>query len=92
MPPDSRTPPKGSGGGWSRTLRDASPYLAIGTTLAATVLAGLGVGHWIDERWGTDPLFLILGGSLGVVAALVYFFRTVASLSKRKAGSEGERR
>jgi ATP synthase protein I len=91
-PPERSTPPEGSGEDWSRAIREAGPYVGLGTTLAVTVLAGLGGGHWIDGRWGTDPLFLILGGSLGVAAALIYFFRTVKGFSKGKAGGEREPR
>jgi ATP synthase protein I len=68
-----------------RALREAGPYLGLGTTLAATVLAGLGAGYWLDERLGTRPWFLLGGGTLGVGVALLYFFRAVSSLSKRRA-------
>lgn len=67
-------------------LRDAAPLLSLGMTLAVTVLAGLGGGYWLDGRLGTSPWFLLGGGCLGIGAALVYFFRTVATATKRKAG------
>ena len=44
------------------------------------------MGHWLDVRLGTQPWFLLVGGTLGVGGALVYFFRTVSSLGKRRAG------
>jgi F0F1-type ATP synthase assembly protein I len=50
------------------------------------VLAGLGGGHWLDGRLGTRPVFLLLGGALGLGAAMVHFFRAVAGQSKRQAG------
>jgi ATP synthase protein I len=65
-------------GDWTRALRETAPYLSLGTTLAATVLLGVGVGHWIDRRWGTQPVFLLVGGTLGVVTALYQFFKTVS--------------
>jgi len=71
-----------------RALREAGPYLGLGTTLAATVLAGLGAGYWLDARLGTQPWFLLVGGTLGVGVALLYFFRAVSSLSKRRAGQQ----
>jgi F0F1-type ATP synthase assembly protein I len=49
------------------------------------VLAGLGGGHWLDGRLGTRPVFLLLGGTLGVGAALYHFFKTVAAQDKRQA-------
>ncbi|MCG6927058.1 MAG: AtpZ/AtpI family protein [Acidobacteria bacterium] len=77
--PDSR----GSrAGDRRRALREAGPYVGLGTTLAATVLAGLGAGYWLDGQLGTRPWFLLAGGTLGVIAALVYFFRTVTDLWK----------
>jgi len=72
----------GNARGWARTLRDVAPYLGIGTTLAVTVLAGLGAGYWLDAQLGTTPWLLLLGGTFGLGAALFYFFRTVASLKR----------
>jgi len=66
-------------GDWARVVRDLAPYLGIGTTLAVTVLLGLGVGRWLDDRLGAQPLFLLLGGFLGLGLALYQFFKTVAS-------------
>jgi F0F1-type ATP synthase assembly protein I len=51
-------------------------------TLAVTVLAGLGAGYWLDSRLGTRPWFLLVGSSLAVVVALVYFVKTVAGSAK----------
>jgi len=55
-------------------------------TLAVTVLAGLGGGYWLDGRLGTRPAFMLVGGSLAVVAALVYFIRTVTGSTKDQTG------
>ena len=67
-------------------MREAAPYMGLGTTLAVTVLAGLGGGYWLDGRLGTRPGFLLLGGCLGLAAALIHFIKTVAGLNKRQAG------
>lgn len=87
--PSPPEPPRVSGEpgrDWQRALREAAPYLGLGTTLAVTVLAGIGGGYWLDGRLGTRPVFLLLGGTLGVGAALYHFFKTVAELNRRKAG------
>ena len=73
----------GGGRGFAKGLRDAAPLLGLGTTLAVTVLAGLGGGYWLDRRLETRPWFLLLGGVLGVGAALYHFLKTVAGLQKR---------
>lgn len=48
-----------------------------------TVLAGILGGYWLDRRLGTRPVFLLLGGTLGLAAGLYYFFKTVAGQDKR---------
>ena len=64
-------------GDWTRALREAGPYLSIGTSLAATVLLGVGAGYWLDRRFGTTPVFFLIGSALGLFAALYQFFKTV---------------
>ncbi len=46
------------------------------------MLAGLGAGYWLDERFSTRPAFLLLGGSLGVGAGLYHFVKSVLSALK----------
>ena len=82
-PPERSDPEGGAARGWGRAVHDAAPLLGLGSTLAATVLAGLGVGYWLDGRLGTRPVFLLVGSCLGIGAAMVYFFRSVASSKGR---------
>ena len=82
-PPVRPEGPRGSARGWASGLRETGPYLGLGTTLAVTVLAGLGGGYWLDSRLGTRPVFLLLGGVLALAAGLYHFFKTVAGLQKR---------
>ncbi|MGE5127497.1 MAG: AtpZ/AtpI family protein [Betaproteobacteria bacterium] len=78
-PPETENPKGGDARDWTRGLREAAPLLGLGMTLAVTVLVGLGGGYWLDGRLGTRPLFLLVGASLGIVGALVYFVKTVGS-------------
>lgn len=71
----SDTRPAGSG--LNRALRDAAPYLGLGTTLAASVLLGLGGGYWLDSKLGTRPAFFLVGAALGLLAAGLHFYRTL---------------
>jgi ATP synthase protein I len=73
-PQDSRPPGKD----WQRAVREAGPYLAMGTSLAVTVLLGLWIGHWLDKKLGTEPTFFLVGAGLGLVAAGLQFFKAVA--------------
>lgn len=86
MSPDNRVARPGERPGrqgeWGTALRDVAPLIGIGTTLAVTVLLGLGVGYWVDRRLGTEPWLLLVGGLLGMALAFYQFYRTVAGLRK----------
>jgi F0F1-type ATP synthase assembly protein I len=56
-------------------LRDSAPYLGIGSSLAFTVLLCLWVGHWLDEKFGTEPRYFLVGAVVGVAAAALHFWR-----------------
>jgi len=76
-PPEEK-PESQVSGDWTRVVRDLAPYLGIGTSLAVTVLLGLLGGYGLDARFGTRPMFLLLGGVVGLALALYQFFKTVA--------------
>ena len=56
------------------------PYLGLGSGLAVTRLFFLGVGYWLDGRFGTRPILFLVGGALGVGVALYQFVRSVGKL------------
>ena len=53
----------------SRDLPGLAAFLTLGTTIAGTVGAFVGLGLWGDAVFGTSPLCLVLGLVLGCVAA-----------------------
>jgi F0F1-type ATP synthase assembly protein I len=75
QPPPGRT--KGAGGDWTRAVREAAPYLGLGTSLAISILGGLGLGYWLDGKLGTGPIFLLVGGAFGMFAAGYQFYKSV---------------
>lgn len=70
-------PKKSPDSDWARVLREAAPYLGLGTSLALTVLLSLAAGYYLDERFGTRPVLFLIGAVLGLVAAGIEFVRTV---------------
>lgn len=64
---------------WQNGLRDAAPYLTFGIQLAATMVVYVMGGYFVDRWLETEPVFLIIGSVLGMVA----FFVQVVRLSKR---------
>lgn len=70
--PDGR-----AGSDWTRALREAAPYLGIGTGMAATVLLCLAGGYWLDGKLGTRPVFFLAGAAFGLFAAFYSFSKQV---------------
>jgi F0F1-type ATP synthase assembly protein I len=71
-------PPGRGTGDWQRALREAAPFLGLGTSLALTILVPLAGGYWLDGRLGTAPLFLLAGAVLGMVAAAYHFLKLLS--------------
>ena len=63
-------------------MRQAAPYLLLGTQMAATVIVLGGIGWWIDSIASTDPLILVIGLSVGSIVGLVQFLRSVHRLGE----------
>ncbi|PLT35871.1 AtpZ/AtpI family protein [Bacillus sp. V5-8f] len=45
--------------------------------LAGSLLVGIFVGRWLDEKLGAAPLFLVVGLLLGLAAGIFSMLRTV---------------
>ncbi|MBK5257886.1 MAG: AtpZ/AtpI family protein [Vicinamibacteria bacterium] len=67
---------------FAKVLREAAPYLGLGTALAVTVGLCFAFGFWLDQLAGTRPVLALVFGLLGVVAALIQFVRMASSLNR----------
>lgn len=68
--------------GWKTALRTAGKVSQIGFTFVFSVIISVGIGYWLDNQFGTEPifklLFLVLGlfsGGLSVYKTLSKFLR-----------------
>jgi hypothetical protein len=68
---------------FARVLREAAPYLGMGTALAVTVGLAFALGYWLDGLMGTRPALSLALGSAGVIAALVHFVKTASTLKSK---------
>jgi F0F1-type ATP synthase assembly protein I len=53
----------------------AAYYLGIGWYFATCVVLGIVGGRWLDGRFDTAPLFVLIGMLLGMAAALYGGYR-----------------
>ena len=66
-PPAKPAPPAGRAATLARQFALA---VELPFAFVATVVIGGGIGYWLDSRFHTSPLFLLLLGALGFGAAV----------------------
>jgi len=58
-------------GNWQDSMREASPYLSLGTQVAMTMVAFVVGGYFLDRFLETTPWFILAGAILGMVCIFV---------------------
>lgn len=66
----------------------ASMIISIGLEM---VVPGL-IGYWLDGRFGTEPVLLLVGFAVGIVAAGWQLTRLVAKLSAANSKRDSSKR
>ena len=70
-PPDKPEQGRGATGG----QQDLWKYLGSGSQLAVTVILFVGIGWWLDQRYGWSPWGTLILGMLGLAAGLYHFVK-----------------
>jgi len=76
--------------------REKSPFLAFavygaaGVQLAASVVAGLFIGDYIDKKAGTGPWITVAGLALGFAGGLINMFRIVKTITRNGGGEDAD--
>jgi ATP synthase protein I len=52
-----------------KTIKDLAYFSSVGFAMALSIVIGVVVGYYIDEKYGTDPWFLYIGLGMGIAAA-----------------------
>jgi ATP synthase protein I len=60
-----------------RPYRAMALMSAILSQLVGSILVGIFAGRWIDQKWDTEPLFLIIGLLLGLAAGIFAMLRLI---------------
>lgn len=79
-------------------LGEYGKYASLGISLVVTTAVYLFLGYragvWLDDRWGTEPVFLLVGIVLGMVLSVVSLVKELFALerssrtSRRPEGGE----
>lgn len=69
---------------WQPALR----LIGVGWYIGISILLGVLAGSWLDSKFGTKPLFVIVGVILGVVVAVYGVYRMLLPLIGGKQNKE----
>lgn len=66
----------------------------FGLIIVIPIIAGVAIGAWLDNQFGTRPLFLIIFLILFLISAMTNVYNTAMRLAKKEArgGSEDDKR
>lgn len=59
---------------YNEIFRALADFSQIGVTIAASVLVGVLLGQFLDDKFGTEPWFLLIFSILGVGAGIKSLF------------------
>jgi ATP synthase protein I len=69
---------------WQAALR----LIGVGWYVGLSILAGVLAGLWLDDKFSTKPLFVMLGLFLGIVVAFYGVYRMLSLLIGNKKNKE----
>ena len=69
---------------WVAALR----LTGVGFFIGVCILLGIFAGIWLDERFNTEPIFLIIGLILGIIAAFYGVYQMLLPLLNNKQDKE----
>lgn len=83
--PDSPQKGTGQGGsGWQETAVILARISGIGWYVVGSIGAGIGAGWWLDRQFGTEPILLLIGLLLGVIAAFTGMIRLLSAFGRQR--------
>jgi F0F1-type ATP synthase assembly protein I len=59
--------------------------LQLGWMMAGAMLIPLGIGIWLDRRYSTAPLFILVGALVGVLASTIGVMRLATRMIETSA-------
>jgi len=58
-----------------QTIRELGYFASLGMSVAFAIFIGLGIGYWLDKKFGTEPILLFVGLAFGIAAGFSNIIR-----------------
>ena len=69
----------------------AGAYAGFGLQFAISILVFLWIGQWLDKRFGTSPIFLLIFVFVGGGGAFYSIYRKLMAMQEREEQANRER-
>lgn len=57
------------------TVRELGYFASLGMSMAFAIIIGLGIGYWLDKKFDTQPVWLLIGLAFGIAAGFNNIYR-----------------
>ncbi|MCG8684720.1 MAG: AtpZ/AtpI family protein [Desulfobacterales bacterium] len=51
-----------------KTFRELGYFASLGMSVALSIVIGLAIGYWLDKKFDTQPVLLLVGLGFGIAA------------------------
>jgi ATP synthase protein I len=58
-----------------KTVRELGYFASLGMSVALSIFIGLGIGLWLDKKFGTEPILMFVGLAFGIAAGFSNIIR-----------------
>lgn len=84
--------PKKDNKSFTESISQVTPYLGLGTQLAATIGIMVYVGVFLDDSFNTKPVFILICAFFGAFAGLYNFIKSVIELDKINRSKKNDKK
>ncbi len=71
-----------------RKREAALRLVGVGFFIGSSIVAGVAVGFWLDSRFNTEPILVIVGLLLGIAVAFYGVYQMLLPLLRNKGDKE----
>ncbi len=58
-----------------KNIRELGYFASLGMSVAFAIVIGLGIGYWLDKKFDTQPVWLLIGLAFGIAAGFSNIYR-----------------
>ncbi len=58
-----------------KNIRELGYFASLGMSVAFAIVIGLGIGYWLDKKFDTQPVLLLIGLAFGIAAGFSNIYR-----------------